>query len=59
MSTDPTLRANRAVMRPVRRANAEYRVREHLTEAEVAKLLGALKGNYANRCRQTVEGIAG
>ena len=45
MSTDPTLRANRAVMRPVRRANAEYRVREHLTEAEVAKLLGALKGN--------------
>lgn len=45
MSTDPTLRANRAVVRPVRRANAEYRVREHLTEAEVAKLLGALKGN--------------
>jgi site-specific recombinase XerD len=32
-------------MRPVRRANAEYRVREHLTETEVSKLLGALKGN--------------
>jgi integrase len=32
-------------MRPVRRANAEYRVREHLTEAEVAKLLAALRGN--------------
>ena len=32
-------------MRPVRRANAEYRVREHLTEGEIAKLLAALKGN--------------
>jgi len=32
-------------MRPVRRANAEYRVREHLTETEVEKLLAALKGN--------------
>ena len=37
--------AKRIVMRPVRRANAEYRVREHLTEAEVAKLVGALKAN--------------
>src|SRR6516165_9202360 len=34
-----------SVMRPVRRANAEYRVREHLTETEVGKLLAALKGN--------------
>ena len=35
-----------AVMRPVgRKANADYRTREHLTEAEVAKLLAALKAN--------------
>jgi site-specific recombinase XerD len=34
------------VMRPVgRKANADYRVREHLTEAEMAKLLAALKAN--------------
>jgi integrase len=33
------------VMRPVRRANVEYRVREHLTETEVGKLLAALKAN--------------
>ena len=45
MTTAPALRADRAFMRPVRRANAEYRVREHLTEAEVTKLLAALKGN--------------
>ena len=32
-------------MRPVHRANAEYRVREHLTETEIEKLLVALKGN--------------
>ena len=36
-------------MRPVaskgRKANADYRVREHLTEAEVDKLLAALKRN--------------
>ena len=44
MTTAPALRADRAVMRPVRRPNAEYRVREHLTEAEVAKLLGAAPG---------------
>jgi hypothetical protein len=34
-------------MRPVgskgRKANADYRVREHLTEAEIDKLLAALK----------------
>jgi hypothetical protein len=28
-----------------RRANDAYRVREHLTEAEMDKLLAALKGN--------------
>ena len=32
-------------MRPVRRANAEYRVREHLTETEIDRLLAALKRN--------------
>ena len=32
-------------MRPVRRANAEYRVREHLTETEIDSLLAALKRN--------------
>src|SRR6516164_10416772 len=37
----------RTVMRPVpaRKANDAYRVREHLTEAEMAKLLAALRGN--------------
>jgi integrase len=34
----------RAVM-PTRQANSAYRVREHLTEDEVAKLLAALKHN--------------
>jgi len=34
------------VMRPVgRKANADYRVREHLTEAEMNKLMDALKTN--------------
>ena len=41
--------ANSSVMRPVgrrgRRGNGAYRVREHLTEAEMDKLLGALKRN--------------
>jgi site-specific recombinase XerD len=40
--------ANSSVMRPVakgRQANAAYRVREHLTEAEMDKLLGALQRN--------------
>jgi type 1 fimbriae regulatory protein FimB len=37
---------DRTVMRPVgRKANADYRLREHLTEAEMAKLLVALKAN--------------
>ena len=35
-----------ADMRPVgRKANAAYRVREHLTEGEMVKLLAALKAN--------------
>ena len=45
MITPSTAKAKSVVLRPVRRANAEYRVREHLTEAEVAKLLAALKAN--------------
>ena len=44
----------RSVMRPVapagRKANDAYRVREHLTETEMAKLLVALKANrYGDR----------
>jgi type 1 fimbriae regulatory protein FimB/type 1 fimbriae regulatory protein FimE len=39
----------RTVMRPVasggRKPNGAYRVREHLTESEIAKLLNALKAN--------------
>ena len=34
-----------SVMRPVRRANAEYRVREHLTATEIEALLGVLRAN--------------
>jgi len=45
MTTDPARKGEASVMRPVRRANSEYRVREHLTEAEVTKLLSALKAN--------------
>jgi integrase len=42
------------VMRPVeskgRKANADYRTREHLTESEMAKVLSALKANrYGHR----------
>ena len=41
------------VLRPVapkgRRSNSAYRVREHLTEQEMAKLLVALKGNRHGR----------
>ena len=40
---------DRTVLRPVepngRKRNTAYRVREHLTEAEMAKLLAALKQN--------------
>jgi integrase len=35
----------RPVVAAGRKANTEYRVREHLTEQEVAKLLAALKSN--------------
>ena len=45
MTTAPALAAKGSVMRPVRRPNAEYRVREHLTETEIEKLLAALKRN--------------
>jgi integrase len=40
----PPTGKNRAVS-PVRRPNSEYRKREHLTPAEVAKLIEAVKGN--------------
>jgi site-specific recombinase XerD len=40
-----TKQLKETVLRPVRRANAEYRVREHLTEAEINKLLTTLKAN--------------
>jgi integrase len=41
---------NRAVSLPLRRPNAEYRQREHLTPAEVGKLIEAAKGNrYGQR----------
>jgi site-specific recombinase XerD len=45
MTAHPQPEDKSIVMRPVRRANAEYRVREHLTETEVGKLLAALKRN--------------
>jgi site-specific recombinase XerD len=45
MTARATTTDEQSVMRPVRRANAEYRVREHLTETEVEKLLSALKRN--------------
>jgi hypothetical protein len=45
MTTSPADNAKSIVMRPVRKANAEYRVREHLTEAVIDKLLAALKSN--------------
>lgn len=45
MSTQSTEERESIVMRPVRRPNVEYRVREHLTETEVEKLLAELKRN--------------
>jgi site-specific recombinase XerD len=45
MTTASSRKGEAGVMRPVRRPNADYRVREHLTEAEVIKLLAALKHN--------------
>jgi site-specific recombinase XerD len=42
----PLSKAKPSVMRPVgRKANDAYRVREHLTEAEMGKLLAALRKN--------------
>jgi integrase len=41
----PPATANRTVTMPVRRPNADYRPREHLTEREVEKLMTAAKGN--------------
>jgi type 1 fimbriae regulatory protein FimB/type 1 fimbriae regulatory protein FimE len=41
----PPAIANRTVAMPVRRPNADYRPREHLTEREVEKLMTAAKGN--------------
>jgi integrase len=41
---------NRTVAPPRRRPNAELRTREYLTDAEVARLIEAAKGNrYGNR----------
>jgi site-specific recombinase XerD len=45
MTAYPTANAKSFVMRPVRRANTEYRVREHLTESEIDALLAALRRN--------------
>jgi integrase len=45
MSTHAAEVAKGSVMRPVRKPNAEYRVREHLTESEIEKLLAALRRN--------------
>src|SRR5260370_15343285 len=38
-------RIQKCAVHPVRRPNADYRTREHLTEAEVERLIGAAKGN--------------
>jgi site-specific recombinase XerD len=45
MKSQSAERRERGVMRPVWKPNAAYRVREHLTEDKVAKLLAALKRN--------------
>jgi hypothetical protein len=45
MTTYRTKQSKESVMWPVRKPNTEYRVREHLTETEVTKLLDVLKGN--------------
>jgi site-specific recombinase XerD len=45
MTANPVNNGKGIVMWPVRKPNAEYRVREHLTETELEKLLAALKGN--------------
>jgi type 1 fimbriae regulatory protein FimB len=45
MTAASSRRGEASVMRPVRKPTTEYRVREHLIEAEVTQLLAALKGN--------------
>ena len=45
MTTHPAKQPKESVMWPVRKSNAEYRVRKHLTETEVEKLLAGLKRN--------------
>jgi integrase len=45
MTTHSVEARDSVVMRPVRKRNTEYRVREHLTEAEVGGLLAALRRN--------------
>src|SRR5215472_6968391 len=48
-SVQPT-NEKRTVNMPVRKPNSEYRTREHLTEPEVKKLIGAAKDNrYGHR----------
>jgi integrase len=50
MTTLPARQPKGSVLRPVRKPNATYRVREHLTEGEIEKLLAALKRNrYGHR----------
>jgi hypothetical protein len=38
MTTLSAAKSKESVLRPVREPNAEYRVREHLTESEIEKL---------------------
>jgi integrase len=45
MTAHSTEHRESIVMLPGRKSNVEYRVREHLTESEVEKLLAALKRN--------------
>jgi integrase len=45
MTTASAGTAKGSVMRPVRKPNVEYRVREHLTETEVETLLAMLNRN--------------
>ena len=39
MTKQSAKQTKESVLRPVRKPNAEYRVREHLTESEIDKLL--------------------
>jgi integrase len=60
MKSDHLRLVESSVMRPVaskgRKANATYRVREHLTKQEVSKLLAALKTNRHGQ-RDSVIGL--